>query len=541
MSENVTYGSYTFPSPTPFVGYGVSPVYIGGKLDHSVESIELIGNLTGQNLSGLHLQKMQMISGLMSEFQNLTISHLDSNTGFNFATPESISFNDSDLTTVLPYSASFICYESGDFSEFMGITEPVDTWSYNQTDGKITNVTHTVSAKGLKIGPSDPLQNAIDFVTGRATGCRNISTFQTGSDIGSDKKTFLVSRLEDINKKSNIYKITENYKYNTYEEGSLTDKGVFTSDVQIAFDKDAGLKVDVKGQIQGAFDANKKDLGGLVTTGLFSTGQATEMALNAVASSLSDYESGSYTFIQRGPSNVTYDIDSGSNIVSFNYSFTDPENLDQEGDILHKKRATISASKDKSTIDVNVNGEISYNGISKIIGTGDPATGERFKEIDSFYSGVIENSGFLNLATEALQDFRGDATGYHISGNYLNQVPVSKSITKSPQNSVISYSVGFDNRADLSSGTLSGLKVNVTDKKPLRVSGIQPSVAGFAKQLLISRTAGEYSVSASCEADTGDLRQLIDVVSGHMTGFYTFDKSNTVDDETISFKTSRYY
>ncbi|HCT53418.1 MAG TPA: hypothetical protein DF712_13270, partial [Balneola sp.] len=147
--------------------------------------------------------------------------------------------NDSDLTTVLPYSASFICYESGDFSEFMGITEPVDTWSYNQTDGKITNVTHTVSAKGLKIGPSDPLQNAIDFVTGRATGCRNISTFQTGSDIGSDKKTFLVSRLEDINKKSNIYKITENYKYNTYEEGSLTDKGVFTSDVQIAFDKDA--------------------------------------------------------------------------------------------------------------------------------------------------------------------------------------------------------------------------------------------------------------------------------------------------------------
>ncbi|HCT53419.1 MAG TPA: hypothetical protein DF712_13275, partial [Balneola sp.] len=85
------------------------------------------------------------------------------------------------------------------------------------------------------------------------------------------------------------------------------------------------------------------DLGGLVTTGLFSTGQATEMALNAVASSLSDYESGSYTFIQRGPSNVTYDIDSGSNIVSFNYSFTDPENLDQEGDILHKKRATISA------------------------------------------------------------------------------------------------------------------------------------------------------------------------------------------------------
>ena len=542
MSENVTYGSYTFPSPTPFVGYGVTPVYIGGKVDHSAESVELVGNLTGENLSGLHLQKMQMISGLMSEFQNLTISHLGSTTGFNFAKPTNISFSDSDLTTVLPYSASFLCYESGAFSEFIGIADPSDTWSYNQADGKITEVSHSVSAKGLKVGPSDPLQNAIDFVTGRVTGCRNISTFQTGVDSGNLlKKAFLVSRLEDIDKKNNTYKITENYKYNTYEEGSLTDKGVFTSDIQIGFDKDAGLRVDVNGKIEGAFDANKKDLGGLVTTGLFSTGQATEMALNAVASSLSDYESGSYTFISRGPSNVNYNIDSGTNTVSFRYSFSDPENLDQEGDILHKKRASVAASKDKSTIDVSINGEISYNGMSKIIGTGDPATGERFKEIDSFYSGVIENSGFLNLATEALQDFRGDATGYHISGDYLNQVPLSRSINKSPQNSVITYSATFDNRADLSSGTLSGLKVSVTDKKPLTISGIQPSVAGFAKQLLINRTAGEYTVNASCEADTGDLSHLMDVVSGHMTGFYTFSQTNTVDDQTISFTTSRYY
>ena len=42
------------------------------------------------------------------------------------------------------------------------------------------------------------------------------------------------------------------------------------------------------------------------------------------------------------------------------------------------------------------------------MGTGDPATGERFKQVDSQYSGVLANSGFLNLAIEALQDFTGD-------------------------------------------------------------------------------------------------------------------------------------
>ena len=542
MSENITYGSYTFPSPTPFVGYGVNPVYIGGKVDHIIESVELVGNLTGSNLSGLHLQKMQMMSGLMSEFQNLTITHKDGTTGYNFAKPQGVSFGDSDLTTVLPYSASFTCYESGSFSEFVGITDPVDTWSYNQADRKITDVSHTVSAKGVKVGPSSPLQNAIDFVTGRVTGCRNISVFQTGVSSGDFvKKAFLTSRTEDINRANNTYKITENYKYNTYEEGSLTDFGVFTSDVQVGFDKDAGLKVNVNGKIQGAFDANKNNVAGLVTTGLFTSGQATEMALNAVASSLSDYESGAYSFIDKGPRTASYNIDTGTNTISFSYGYSDPSNIDQEGDILHKKKASIAASKDKSTIDVSINGEIVYNGMGKIIGTGDPATGERFKEVDAFYSGVEQNSGFLNLAIEALQDFRMDATGYHISGDYLNEVPLTKSITKTPENSTITYSVGFDNRIDLSSGTLSGLTIDITDKKPLQVSGIVPSLAGFSKQLLMNRTAGEYGVTANCESDSGDLQQMKNVVSGNMTGFYTFEESSSIDNDTITFNTKRYY
>ena len=128
MAESITYGSYTFPDPTPLVGQSVNPVYVAGKLDHYQDGVELIGNLTGANLSGLHLQKMQMISGLMSEYETLTVSNDDSNKEFTCSKPTSISFSDSDLTTVLPYSVSFESFSSGVFSEYFGVQSPVDNW-----------------------------------------------------------------------------------------------------------------------------------------------------------------------------------------------------------------------------------------------------------------------------------------------------------------------------------------------------------------------------------------------------------------------------
>jgi hypothetical protein len=535
MPEVITYGSYTFPSPAPLVGQGVEPFYVRGKVDHFIQSVDLVGNLTGENLSGLYLQKMRMISGLMPEYQTLSISHGASTTGFAFSRPESISFSDSDLTTVLPYSVSFSCYKSGTFSEYYGVDNPQDEWSFSEEEGRVTNATHTVSAQGVKIDASEPLFNARKFVSGRiVSGCADLSLFQTGGN------AFLMSRSENIDKASNIYGITENYKYST-TENPVTDSGIFTSNTQISYEKEAGLSVNVNASIQGSLDANIT--GGLVHTGLFTPEQASEIAVQAVASSLSDYESGIYTFISTGrsPSSVSYAIDTGSNKINFIYGFQDPDNLDQSGNVLHTKSSTVSASKDQSTVTISVQGQFKYNSPFEIMGTGDPATGQRFIEINQQYSGLASGSGFLNLAVEALQDFRGDATGYHISGDYVNPEPLSTSVNKQPAQSIIDYSFEFDNRFDLSSGTLSGLKVSISDKRPIELSGIVPSLGGFAKQKLIKRTIGEFKVSASCEASTGDLQTLIDVVSGYSTGIYSAAESSSLNDQTISYNMNRFY
>tara|TARA_R110000751_G_scaffold102401_1_gene196934 strand:- start:8401 stop:10005 length:1605 start_codon:yes stop_codon:yes gene_type:complete len=534
MSEQITYGSYSFPAPTPFVGQGVEPVYIAGKADHFRDSIELVGNLTGENLSGLHLQKMQMVSGLMSTFQTLTISHELEDKTFAQAKPETISFSDSDLTTVLPYSVSFSSYESRSFSEFFGISDPTDTWSFNEQDGRIIDATHNVSAKGVKVDSASPLVNARHFVTGRVTGYRDLSLFLTGST------GYLMSRTEDIDKSKNTYGLQETYRYNTSEYINTDLSGVFRSDCSISYGKSEGLSVNVNASIQGDFDAIKNSEG-IISTGLFTASMAQEIAVNSVVSSLSDYESGVYTFIDRGPSTASYNIDTGTNVISFHYVFSDPENLDQVGNVLHTRRSTVSASKDNSKVQVSVQGDFKYNSPFEIIPTGDPATGQRFIEIDEQYSGMATGSGFLNSAIEALQEFTGYALGYHISGDYINPQPISRSISKNPNQSSITYSLEFDNSLDLSNGSLTGLQVSLTDKKPLVRSGILPSLGGFAKQKINNRTAGELSAESSCEASTGQLQELKNVVSGHMTGIFIFSESSSLNDKSISYNISRYY
>ena len=534
MPESVTYSSYTFPSPTPFVGESSQMIKVAGKLDHFIDEISVVGNLTGEDLSGLHLQKMQMISGMQTQFGTLSISNDSTTKQYKQSTPVSISFSASDLTTILPYSISFTSPSSGVFSEFFGVDDITDTWSFDETNGRIVNASHVVSARGVKTGVENPLVTARNFVTGRATGCiGDLGVFNTGGN------AFLTSRTENIDKAKSIYGLTENYSFSTKRTGIISDSGIVSTSTSIGYEKEAGLSVTVNGSIFGSIDANIT--GGLLSTGNFSPDQAKEVAINAVRSSLSDYESGCYTFVNRGPTSYDYTLNTGQNKLDFNFTFDDPDNVDQTGNVLHKKNASVTASKDDPVITVAVNGELRYNAPFEIMGTGNPVIGARFQEVEQAFSGVRDNSGFLNLAVENLKYFREDATGYYISGDYLNPVPVSSGVVKNPIEGFISYSLSFNNKMDLSSGDLSGLVISITDKKPIELSGIVPSVAGFSKQIITKRTLGEYSVSASCEGSTGQLEKLEEVVSGYITGVFDIAKTSSSSDQNVTLNLGRFY
>ena len=529
----VSYGAYTFPSPSPFISEDTSPVFFSGQADHFVQGVTVIGNLTGLNLSGLYLQKMQMISGLLSEFQLLKITGDAKGVEFSGAKPTSISFSNSDLTTVLPYSVSFESYSSGAFSQFFGISEPKDTWDFSEQDGRISNATHSVLAKGLNVGNEvDALTNAKVFVSGRVGGLENISLFQTGS------AGFLTSKNETIDRASNTYGITENYSFSTSQNPTLNvDSGVLSVESSISLSEESDLSVTVKGSIQGSIDANIT--GGLLTTGNFTPLQAQEVAVNAVASSLSSYETGAYTFSNRGPVSYNYDLNTGQNKLDFSFTFSDS---DDTGNISHSKSTSVSISKDDVNIKVSIKGELKYNSNSSFVSSAaDVTTSQQFIDLKNEYSGVIANSGLLNLAIEGLKDFTGCATGYQISGDYLNKNPLESGVNKDPYEGVISYNASFDNRVDLSTGDLTGLKISIADTRPIVVSGLKPSLVGFASQKVKERRIGSYTVSASCEGGSGQLEALENTVVKYISGVYDQGKSEEVGENTISFKLSKFY
>ena len=530
----VTYGSYTFPTPSPFVAETTAPILLSGQSDYFMDQVSLIGNITGSDLSGLDLQKMQMISGLLSEFQTLKITGDAEGKVYSGAKPVSISFSDSDLTTVLPYSVSFEAYSSGTFSKFFGVIDPQDNWSFSEQYGRISNATHTVSAKGLNLGNGvSAITNAKNFVSGRIGGLTNISLFQTG------ESAFLMSRDEKINSSSSIYSITENYSYSTTQNNLFTGlSGILELDSSISLDKDGKVSVTLNGNLKGSMDANSTGTVALLTTGNFTPDNAQEVAANVVASSLSNYETGTYSFSDRGPTSYNYTLNTGTNSLAFSFEFNNSSNTEQTGNILHTKSASVSASKDNANTKVTVNGELKYNSNESFITeTGDPTSSSQWLDLRRELSGI----NFFDLATEALIDFTGCATGYQISGIYLNETPLESGVNKNPFEGIISYNVSFDNRIDLSSGELTGLTVSIKDDRPIQISGLVPSLAGFATQNLKERKVGLYSVSASCDGGTGLLTTLESNVNKYISGVFDQAKSESVSDNTISFNLTRYY
>ena len=306
---NVQYGSYTFPTPSPFFAVDDNAVYVKGSVDHFTKKISLVGNITGANLSGIYLTKQAMLKALSSGYQNLVLADKT----FTYVKPVSVSFQDSNLTTILPYSVDFEGYQSGSFSEYFGIKDPVNTRSYTEQDGRIINVVHTVSAIGVKTDSGNILSKAYSWVTEQHNDSKNYSFFHTGTNF------VLRSTTEDIDEFKGSYGLTKNYTLNTSSNPIRTDSIISTT-TQINYSKDARLQVTVNGTIVGAMGGTS------VTESYFTANDAKIIASEALIKSKSNFETGVYGFVGRGPVSSNYETNVTSNSIpkNPNRSFSNP-------------------------------------------------------------------------------------------------------------------------------------------------------------------------------------------------------------------------
>ena len=532
MATSITYGSYSFPEPLPLFSEQDEVVTLGGIYDHSAIRVNLVGYFTGSDLAALDLKKMQMVSGFLNEYEDLTITVENQSKTCPKSFIENIDFGESDLTTILPYNLSVLYYSGESFSDLFKVTEPVDNWSYSEGENKIITATHSVSAKGVKVDGTDAFNNAVSFVNLKMQGgFTNVALFNSGHD------SFLTSRTEDIDLSNNVYGVTEQYSYSSSDD-PISSNGIVGTSTSISYNSDQELSVSVQGSLQGAIDANTGSQVGLLTTGDFPPEKATEIAINAIVNSYSDYESGVYSFVSNGPSAFKYDLDTGANLLNFSFSFSDVENLDIiNGDVVHKYNASVNLSRDSSLTDVSVQGALNYQGVLPINITGEFEDNARFQAIETAFSTI---DPYL-LAKSAIDDYTGIATGYKFNSSYLNEETVSFSIQKNPVENTLNYNYTYNNSIDYSNGSLNNLTLSIKDKTPIQLSNVQETISGFQAAEIISRTLGEYSISAQCNNQGDELDTLKNIVSGFCSGSNIISESYSTGENNISYNLAKYY
>ena len=539
MASSITYGSYNFPEPLPLVAEEDQLVSVAGQYDHSAIRVNLVGYLTGADLSGLDLQKMSMINGLLEEYQDLTITAENYSKTCPKSFIENVSFSDSDVTTFLPYSLSFLYYSGETFSDFFRVSDPTNSWEYSEGENKTITAKHSVSAKGLKIGDSSELDNAKYYVNSKLQeGFENIALFNSGVS-----NAYLTSRSESIDRSANSYSVTEDFVYSTshdYSENQIFENvsGIVEVSSSISFSETDGLSISLEGSIRGNVDANTGSQQGLLSTGDFSPENATEVALNSLVGSYSNYESGIYSFVLNGPTSFSYDLDTGSNTLGFSFSFSDPENLEIiNDDVVHSYSTSIQVSKDEPNTKVSVQGSLTYKGSDFLTVTGEFENNPRFQAV----SGAFETVSPELIAKEAMDDFVLVATEYDFDSSYINTGVKDFSISKDPVGNIINYSYNYDNKIDFSSGKLKNFSMDIQDQKPINLSSVKETISGVSAKQVISRTLGTYSVNGSSQDGPEKLEELKEIVSGLCSGSVVISSNYTTGDNSISYNLAKYY
>jgi hypothetical protein len=251
---------------------------------------------------------------------------------------------------------------------------------------------------------------------------------------------------------------------------------------------------------------------------------------------MSSYDSDAFSFIRNQPNTYSYNINTGANTIDFSFSYMDLDNIDQIGNIGHKYKSSVQADKDNANFIVSAEGELFFNGISSVINTGLYENSARFQEIDATYDGIDT----YNIAYQGWLDFQLGNTDFTVSNIDLNNTVKSSSVQKDPVNNKITYSIQFDTSIDLDAG-LNNVVLSITDKLPLQLSNVVPTIKGFASQLVSERTLGEYSISATADEQEDRLQDLKSLVSRYMKGSYDQSDSHSIGVNNISYNISKFY
>ena len=229
----VKYGDFTFPVPTPFVSKTFENNYVGGNVFSTTVRVSLTGRIAllskrDDNAGNDYLKLSQkrdeiaeaFAGALNKNYQDFSVIGHGTEFRLTNCTVEDISFSSSNYVGFVDYTISLIGYKSDKdfYTANYGVSNPVDNWTYSETDDGTVSVTHTISASGYNTNNHTPngFLKAKAYVESRKRVSLKVN--QALNKNAHPNSTLILQSLnETADRLGGEYSITENYSFVTNE------------------------------------------------------------------------------------------------------------------------------------------------------------------------------------------------------------------------------------------------------------------------------------------------------------------------------------
>lgn len=500
-------------APIPFISIDQDFVNFNTGFNQ-ITKMSMEGQLTGRYLG--NLSYYEITSGF-----NLLLNRLSNNYGSLSITEnneilfsgdnvilDSITTEDSSWYGILPFTINFEIYETGLFNIFYGVVDPEENIDFSEDDGFITNLTHTISARGLKTGNLNAIESAKNWVKTRTGNWNKIvpAFIKTGN--GSN--FFLNSSKESIDRFNGSYKLENSYIKSTSLESPKN--AILNYSLDLSSGIDDGL---VTVNLDGSFKNN-------IVTGL-----------NSLRSGYVDYnfynianEAAFKTFgitLNTKPIKQSINEELNNNTLSFNLIY----NNDLLPNIINDYTITIDTDPIKNISNVSLSAKLSAK-------YGDIDT--RWGLVQNYYTG---NFNGYNLAkTEYAKE----------SNRILYPNLLTESVTYNQYAGEIDYNASWSDKKQGFSENVLQLtsSVTYTPSVPIFVSNTSTTTArehNIQNINCATRAVLDISVSSTAKPDKNINFAINDAISeiNRIKNIYNMSNSLLLDRKVTQNNSSKTY
>jgi hypothetical protein len=483
-------------APTPFVSISNDYIDFGNKWNQ-VTNITLEGQLTGKYLGApsfnlLNEAAQNLYNNFSENYKSFYITENNSQIYYaNNAIINTINIDQSSWYGILPFTVELSVYDNNLFQDYYGVIEPEENFSFEEEEGDILVLKHSVSAKGFNTNNKNAIQNAKEWVLSKKGNINTIfPALIKNTNLVNNRPYLLYSSQEVIDRFNGVYSWEGVYKKSLNLENPNNCLLNYSIDFNSGIE-DGILTSTINGNLEGNnLNILKQEYNNLNLYNLCST----------VSNQLFKEP------LSNKPVSQSVSEINEENKISFASTF----NNDYSDEIINNYTVDIKEDILKCLRTVNITAEISCK-------YGDIET--KWQKVEGFYKTQFRPSDIIN------QEFKKE-----YPSNNLNPTPLTESISFDQFNAKINYSAEYSDKQVSYSADILNLTANVSYTPSIKIhvpntSAFTPREHNIQNLQCANRASVQISVVAIAKinksisiAESAALNELNRIKSNYTSG-----------------------